>query len=476
MSGGFSVRSLLLRISEAGLIVAIWAAALAFGGTSPPFFLVTQVIILGLGILLVSASLRTPLTTVGFPVAAPTALIAWAVVQILPLPTFLAPSYASLHSASSAGVTRHTLSFAPYQTVSHLILLVTYLTAFYLVLLVGADRNAKKRLVYALVALGAFEAFYGLVQYLTGWQQIFAYVKKFYLEDATGTYINRNHFAGLLEMTFPFTIALALLWVGKLSRVAKRGEVNARLVLSAKELFPFVFLLFLAVATFAALVFSRSRMGIISALASLMAMFALAGTSALSKRTRAAVAVLFILGVGGMVLWVGSDPAVSRFETLGKEYTDNGQNRISIWRDTLTLIHQHPLFGTGLGTFSVAYTSVQTTFLTLLVDHAHCDYLEVVSELGLPGGILVFGSIFWILARAVHRYRKTEDRFEGAVCLGCIGSISAMLMHGLADFNLYIPANALVFTVVLALTCVKGENTDFTTRDVEVSAGDRLFS
>ena len=463
----------MLRISEAGLIVAIWAAVLAFGGTSPPFFLVTQVIILGLGILLVSASLRTPLTTIGFPVVVPAALIGWVVLQIVPLPAFLVPSNASLHSASCGGVT---LSFAPYQTVSHLILLATYLTAFYLVLLVGADRSAKKRLVYALVALGAFEAFYGLVQYLSGWQQIFAYVKKFYLEDATGTYINRNHFAGLLEMTFPFTIALALLLAGKLSRVAKRGEVNARQVLSARELLPFVFLLFLAVATFAALVFSRSRMGIISALASLMAMFALAGSSALSKRTRAAVAVLFILGVGGIVLWVGSDPAVSRFETLGREYTDNGQNRISIWRDTLTLIHQHPLFGTGLGTFSVAYTSVQTTFLTLLVDHAHCDYLEVVSELGLPGGILVFGSIFWILARAVHRYRKTEDRFEGAVCLGCIGSISAMLMHGLADFNLYIPANALVFTVVLALTCVKGENTDFTTRDVEVSAGDRLFS
>jgi len=151
VSGGFSVRSLVLRISEAGLIVAIWAAVLAFGGTSPPFFLVTQVIILGLGILLVSASLRTPLTTIGFPVAVPAALIGWVVLQIVPLPAFLAPSNASLHSASSGGVT---LSFAPYQTVSHLILLVTYLTAFYLVLLIGADRSAKKRLVYALVALG----------------------------------------------------------------------------------------------------------------------------------------------------------------------------------------------------------------------------------------------------------------------------------------------------------------------------------
>ena len=463
----------MLRIAEAGLSIAIWIAVLAFGGTSPPFFLVTEVIILGLGVFLLSSSLRAPLTAVRLPLAVPVALIVLVVLQILPLPAFLAPLYASLHIAL-AGDTRYTLSVAPYQTVSHLLLLVTFLTAFYLGLLVCKDRNAKKRLVYALVALGAFEAFYGLLQYLTGWQQIFAYVKKYYLEDATGTYINRNHFAGLLEMTLPFTVALALRLAGNLRRAAERSEAKARQLLSARELLPLVFLLFLAVATFTALVFSRSRMGIISALASLMAIFALAGSSSLSKRTRAVVAVVFFLGVVGMVLWVGSDPVVTRFETLGREYNETGQNRISIWRDTLTLIHRHPLLGTGLGTFSVAYTSVQSTFLNLLVDHAHCDYLEVVSELGLPGGILVFVSIFWILARAVRRYRRIEDHFEAAVCLGCIGSIAAILVHSLADFNLYIPANALIFTVTLALAWTG--KPDLTTRDAAPSGSDRSSS
>jgi O-antigen ligase len=439
-----------LRIAEAGLIIAIWIAVLAFGGTSPPFFLVTQVIILGLGVFLLSVSLRAPVTAKRLPLAVPVTLIALVVLQILPLPAFLAPLHASQHIALAGG-TRHTLSVAPYQTASHLILLATLLTAFYLVLLINEDRNAKKRLVYSLVGLGAFEAFYGLLQYLTGWQQIFAYVKRFYLEDATGTYINRNHFAGLLEMTLPFTVALALRLAGNLRSAAERSEVKVRQLLSARELLPFVFLVFLAVAMFTALVFSRSRMGIISAFASLMAIFALAGSSFLSKRSRAAVAMVFLLGVAGMVFWVGGDPVITRFETLGREYAETGQNRISIWRDTLALIRQHPFLGTGLGTFSVAYTSVQTVFLNLLVEHAHCDYLEVVSELGLPGGILVFASIFWILARAVRRYRRTEDRFEAAACLGCIGSIAAILVHSLADFNLYIPANALVFTVTLAL-------------------------
>jgi O-antigen ligase len=444
-----------LRIAEAGLSIAIWIAVLAFGGTSPPFFLFTQVIILGLGVLLLSASLRAPLAAIHFPLLAPLSLIALVLLQILPLPAFPGLRVASLRYVL-AGQTGSTLSVAPYQTVSHLLLLVTYLTAFYLVLLVCENRDAKKRLVYALIALGGFEAFYGLVQYLTGWQQIFAYVKRYYLEDATGTYINRNHFAGFLEMVLPFTVALGLRLAGKLRRATQRSEAKARGVLSAAELLPLVCLLFLAVVTFTALVFSRSRMGILSALASLIAVLALAGSSSLSKRTRAVVAALFFLGVIGIVAWLGSDPVVMRFEILGQEYTHTNQNRVSIWRDTLRLIHQHPLLGTGLGTYSVAYTSVQTAFLNHLVDHAHCDYLEVVSELGVPGGILVFGSIFWILARAVRRYRKAEDRFDTAVCLGCIGSIVAILVHSLADFNLYIPANALVFAVTLALASMGG--------------------
>jgi O-antigen ligase len=450
VSCGSRVKRSELRIAEAGLSIAIWNAVLAFGGTSPPFFLLTQVIILGLGILLVSASLREPIATIHFPLVAPLLLIALVSLQILPFPALAGLRAGSLRDAL-ANPAAYTFSAAPYQTASHLLLLVTYLTAFYIVLVVCQDRVAKKRLVYGLIALGGFEAFYGLVQYLTGWQQIFAYVKKYYLEDATGTYINRNHFAGLLEMVLPFTVALALRLAGNLRRTVQSTEAKARSLLSAAELLPLVCLAFLALLIFTALVFSRSRMGILSAVASLIAVLGLAGGSSLSKRTRAVVAALFLLGVIGIVVWVGSDPVVTRFEILGQEYSQTNQNRISIWRDTLHLIHQHPLLGSGLGAFSVAYTSVQTAFPNLLVDHAHCDYLELASELGVPGGILVFGSIFWILVRAVRRYRKAEDHFDTAVCLGCIGSVVAILVHSLADFNLYIPANALVFTVTLAL-------------------------
>ena len=438
------------RIVETGLYIAIWTAVLAFGGASPPFFFPAQFIILGLGVVILSASLRTPGDNNHFPILIPFSLIALVLLQIFPIPVLPGLRFAAPRSALAAQ-RGNTLSIAPYQTVSALLLLITYVTTFYLVLWICERREAKRRIVYALLALGAFEAFYGLVQYLTGWQQIFLYVKKYYVQDATGTYINRNHFAGFLEMALPFAITTGLRRAGTLRRGVQRSETKARSLLSSPELLPLAGLLFLAIAIFAGLVFSRSRMGILSSVVSIAVVLVLAGSSSTSKGIGAVVAALFFLGVMGIVVWVGTDPVMNRFEILGQEYSQAGQNRISIWRDTLGLIRQHPLLGTGLGTFSVAYTSVQTVFLTQLVDHAHCDYLEVASELGLPGAMLLFGSIFWILARAVRRYRKSEDNFDSVVWLGCIGSIAAILLHSLADFNLYIPANAVVLAVTLAL-------------------------
>ena len=440
----------MLRLLEAGLIVAVCVAVLAFGGTAPSFFAVTQVIIFGLGVVFLLSRQFSRDTSFHVPVATPLLLVALVLLQLCPLPVSLAPMFGRARDEVPSG-SYFTISMERYQTVSHLLLLVTYLTAFFLTLFLCRDRNAKKRLVFALVSLGAFEALYGLIQYLTGWQQIFAYVKKYYLEEATGTYINRNHFAGFLEMILPFVIVLALRWTYLLSKNTSGRAGTFRKLVSRTELVSVVFWLFLAIVILAALILSRSRMGIISALVSLVAILALAGTSTVGPRARAAVAAVFFIGVLGLVVWIGSDPVMSRFETLGQEYNLSGQSRVSIWHDTLGLIRQHPFLGTGLGSFFVAYTSVQTAFLNLLVEHAHCDYLEVATELGLPGAILVFGSIFWVLAQSARRYGKLEERFDKAVSLACIGSIGAILVHSLADFNLYIPANALLFTMILAM-------------------------
>jgi O-antigen ligase len=438
------------RVVEAGLFVALAVAVLAFGGTAPQFFAITQGIVLLLGILQLVVGQRPRGTPVRLPVIVPFILIALVLLQILPLPISIAPAL-GIRAADPPGHSIFTISAAPYQTVSQLLMLVTYLTAFYLVLMLGEAQKSRKRLVFGLLTIGMFEAFYGLIQYLTGWQRIFTYVKQFYLQEATGTYINRNHYAGLLEMILPFAVAMALQKVWTLRRKVPDEPSRTKKILASVE-FPFLALwIFVAALLFAALVFSRSRMGIIAALVSLIAILARAGTSSLPARTRIATGVLFLLGIVGLSVWIGSDPVITRFETLGDQYNHPGQDRLSIWRDTLHLIRRDPLLGSGFGTFAVVYPSVQTAFLSHLVDYAHCDYLQIAAELGVPGAILLFGAIFWILGLAVRHCSRAGREHDKAISLACVGSITAILLHSLADFNLYIPANALVFAIVLAL-------------------------
>jgi O-antigen ligase len=438
-----------LRIVELGLGVTVWVAALAFGGTYAPLLCVVQLLILGLGVLILLSELRSPLNLTQAPRIVPLVLVALLLLQILPLPVSLAPLLGA-QDGVFPGRPYFTLSFSPYQTVSHLLLLVTYGTAFGLTLMISRDAGARRRFLYVLLALGAFEALYGLVQYLTGWQQIFTYVKKYYLEDATGTYINHNHFAGLLEMVLPFAVAFGMQRLRALQRTTLHSQARWRAIFCAAELAPVVFMAGLCIIIVTALVFSRSRMGLISAVVSLVMILACSKARFRSYKHRPILLTALVVVIG-IVLWIGSAPVVSRFEALGSEYSRNRDNRFFIWRDTLRLIRQHPLLGTGLGTFSVAYPSVQTAFLTYRVDHAHCDYLEIASDVGVIGAAFIFGSIAWVFLEVVQRATRAEASGDDVVQIGCIGSIAAILVHSLADFNLYIPGNALVFVVVMAL-------------------------
>jgi O-antigen ligase len=202
---------------------------------------------------------------------------------------------------------------------------------------------------------------------------------------------------------------------------------------------------------FAALIFSRSRMGILAASASILMMF---GLTVISRRQGRGSLVFFALFAAlslGLAIWIGPGPIVSRFENVSQEYSSLDQSRLSIWRDALGLIQRHPLFGTGLGTFPVAFTSVQTAFLGQFVNHAHNDYVELASDVGVPAALMLFASFVFVLARATQTFRFASGNFDRAVALGCVGSLVAILLHSLTDFNLYMPANALIFSVVLGL-------------------------
>ena len=450
----------MLKVIEASLMLCITAAVLAFGGTEPISLAIIEVFLLGtaVGALygLKNLGAHTSWTTAWVPAA----LLSLVALQLVPIPVRAAEWLRSEHPgwnviASGSQTTNFSsLSIAPYYTRTHLLVLSCCVVVYFLARTLGQERGSRRRLMFWLLILGGFEALYGLVQYLSGWQQIFAYVKKYNLEEATGTYINRNHYAGFLEMIIPFIVAGLLHEHSKFSRT-NRSARNWKGLLVGRNLSRMGLWLFAVIVMIAALLSSRSRMGIIAAVSSIAI---LAVFSGFQRRAGAWLAALIMICVTVLVLWIGAGSALGRFGSISNEYVSSNDSRLSLWKDTARLVGDHPFLGSGLGTFPVAFTAVQGTFLGKFVNHAHNDYLELASDLGIPAALLFFGSVALLLARLAKKTASGEAGFERAIALGCLGSIAAILVHSLTDFNLYIPAKALLFSLILGLAAAISES------------------
>ncbi len=437
-------------LAEYSLIGCLLYSALAFGGAEPALFSVAQIVLFAAIAFLVLAQPDLLIPANRAARIIPAVLIAMVLVQMCPLP----PSWVGRSSPAPAELadarwTQWTIQ--SYATRTHLLALLACLAVFYLAQLVCQTRDGKRRLIFSLLGLGIFEAFYGLVQYLTGFQRIFAYVKKYDLEEATGTYINRNHFAGLLEMILPFSLALAFYEFEKLRRQQAQSPRRKHRLFAGSGFARAIFWVAVAVLLAVALLFSRSRMGILAGVLSSLFVFGLVALSQLGGRNGLWLAGAFLVLGLALTLWIGPGPVLQRFQNVSDEYSGQGQDRLTIWKDTRGLLRAHPLLGTGLGTFPIAYTTVQTGFLGRFVNHAHNDYLEISSDLGIPAALVLFVSVFVVLGRAVRASYSAERSFEQAAALGAAGAILAILLHSLADFNLYIFANAMMLSAVLGL-------------------------
>lgn len=429
------------------LILAIVVAVCAFGGTEPLTFSFVQLMVLVLvGLVL----WKTPREAVPYlPWLGPASLLLYVLAQMV----LLASAVPSGSPALS------TITLSPFDTSAAFLRWVTYVGAFYLTLVLCGRHKTEKRIFVALILLGAFEALYGLIQYLSGWHYIFTYAKHYYINEATGTYVNHNHFAGLLGMLFPLSLGMAYyVWhKGRGSYPmadAASFSASGRSSTHPKTLF----FSFLAVLMVVSIIFSRSRMGILAALSTILLLVALIAHA--KRRERKKMLTGVIVGLTAVLLlavWVGLEPVMARYAELEWEYNVDGVGRLSIWKDAFELVQSRPFFGSGLGTFATAYQHVQRAYPQRVVGHAHNDYLQFLIELGLVGSVLLFAQVFYVCFLAIRGWYRKQGLWERSVALGSVGGIAFILVHSLTDFNLQIPANALTFSVLLALAFRSGQ-------------------
>ena len=440
------------RFIEIILALAVVGTTLAFGGVQTITFSIMEVVVFALLLVLLIKQTRDKQIQLPLPIW-PILFVAFVALQLVPLPASMLEMISPPRSADLAsipGTTWAPISVYPRETWVELVKVLAYLSAFALAAYVSDLRKNPSFLVRLLILLGLVEAAYGIVQYLTGWQQIFTYVKKYDLEEATGTFINRNHFAGHLELVIPFVLAAGFHAFEKWARDPRSFRGNQETGDRTSWGWQAGFCAFLLVLLAVAMLFSRSRMGILVGLTTILLMSVLAQLKVWHKSwLLSLLGFLIVVMVYG--LWIGLGPVLQRFESVADPKFMTMESRVAIWSDVLRMVRDFPLVGSGLGTFETVYRQYQTTQVNYLVDHAHNDYLEFATDTGILGAVLLFVPIFYLLGKMILAFLDDPRSYRRSVTLGCIGSTFAILSHSLTDFNLQIPANTLSLAVILGI-------------------------
>jgi O-antigen ligase len=283
------------------------------------------------------------------------------------------------------------------------------------------------------MSLAFFVSVFGILQHLTFNGKLYWFRVMRYGGVPFGPYVNRNHFAGFAELLIP--VALVPLVLGKVRR--------ERLVLVA----------LFALVPIVALLLSASRGGIISFIVQMIIMFLLLLVRRIRSKYMLAGGVLVLCAVL-MVSWIGVQQVLERFSDYKALDVSLGK-RASMRHDTWQIFLDHPVLGTGLGTLQMVFPPYETLYDAKIVNHTHNDYLEALAETGVPGGIFCLWFLAVLFLESIRGLKELGSSFGAALNLSGLVGCSGMLVHSLVDFNLHIPANALLFFVAAHLATVR---------------------
>jgi O-antigen ligase len=312
----------------------------------------------------------------------------------------------------------------PFLTRTMLLKLAAYFLVLFLTAQAFRARKELNKLAWFVVAFCFVVSLLAIIQHFTSGGEIF-WLESLKIEgDPFGPYVNRNHFAGFVELTLP--IGLALMAFHGLRR----------------DLIPLAILL--TIVPVSALILSASRGGIIGFAAEVGILVLLARSRNAWRGSRTTVAAMVALAALALIAWVGTGRAIEKFSGLDVREVSSSR-RVSMFRASANIFLHHPIMGCGLGTLVDVFPGYENAYDGRVVDHSHDDYIEGLAETGLPGGLC--GLVFlWVLYREGRKnFLAEQGHFSRGLHAGAIMAVGGLLIHSLVDFNLQIPSNALLF-------------------------------
>ena len=359
---------------------------------------------------------------------------------------------------SPAGITTSTwnaISADPYQTRFFALQLLALTLAGVFVARYMDTESRVMAVVNVVIVVAVASALFGIIRQTTQTAVGFG-LPLIKPEQGFGQFINKNHFAYLMEMAFGLVLGIIL----------GGGVRRDRILVYVAALLPI----------WTGLVVCGSRGGLVAMLAQFVIALLVVGVMLRREPVReersklitfarslpATILLLIVLVSGVLIgtLWLGGDQLAIRIEESRNELnatTDElrqGVSRKDIWRVTMKMFAANPIAGVGMGGYWTAVPKYHDASGRMTPQEAHNDYLEVLAS----GGLVAAALVVWF---AVVVFRRTKEnvlssnRFRRAICFGAAIGIAGVAIHSIFDFGLHVIINAFVFTTLLAIATSK---------------------
>lgn len=316
-----------------------------------------------------------------------------------------------------------------FHTRVELQLVLAYLILLFLAAQVFHTLKDWRGFVWFGMVLGFIVSVFGILQHLTFNGKLYWFRTMHYGGIPFGPYVNRNHFAGFVELIVP--LALVPLVLGRVRR--ERWVVVG----------------LFAILPVAALFLSASRGGIVSFCVQILLLgYVLLRSRGMGKRLLAAAAVL--LAALLIVSWLGVGQILQRFSSLQTLEVSEAK-RVAMARGTWHIFLDHPVAGTGLGTLQIVYPPYETLYDGKIVNHSHDDYLEALAETGVLGGLCCAWFLVVLLRKSFARLCQKDYSFSDVLRISGMVACAGLLVHSFVDYNLHTPSNALLFFLMAHL-------------------------
>ncbi len=363
------------------------------------------------------------------------------ILQAVPLPLSLvyalSPGRAAIDAASGRRAGCESLALYPWALKQQAFILAAALLIFLLTINMTKRKEQIEKALATLYITGLALAALALIQRISAGEPSFL------------PFINRNHFAGYMDLLVPMTVSALVYNLGRLKKKDSARETLLAAV-SSPAGSKIVFLLFLAVIFSACIVLTYSRGGMGGMIFSLVVLAALTGRSrkaALASAVCGAAIVFFLFHAdGGRV--------AGRVERLMNGAASSELLREETWNDTASMIKAFPALGAGLGGFETAFPYFKTNSIQMNFFQPESDYLYILAEGGIIGLSIAAAFILIFFYETWGRFRRRKDPFAKSVYAGAVAGLSALLVHGLVDTSLHMPSILFTCSALLGLAYV----------------------